>query len=91
MDWQPIGTAPHDGSVVRVKRVYEGRIVKEGEAVFDIPHPAAPMLSSLGPDPLGRYVDYVGEARAIENAKTAKRWLRPDRMYAFPTPTHWLP
>lgn len=90
-EWKPIDSAPKDGSEVYVRRVFEGRVVKEGLAVFDVPVPTAPMLESIGPDPLGRPVDYASEARWIEEAKVNKRWLNPDRGYAFPTPTEWRP
>ncbi len=89
-EWQPIETAPKDGSVVWVKRVYQRRIVAEGEAVYDIPSAAAPMLVPLGPDPLGRPVDYKREADACRRAALESQWLLPSRLYAFPDPTHWM-
>lgn len=92
-DWQDIETAPNDGSIVWVKRVYKGGIIKQGEAVFDVPHPDAPMLQPIGADPLGRLSaeDYAREDEQAKAAAVTKRWLIPDRMYAFPTPTHWRP
>lgn len=97
-EWKDIESAPKDGSKVWVKRMSptgklynKTGVVAEGWAVFDVPDARAPMLSPLGPDPLGRPVDYAGELRGIEEARVTRRWLKPDRMYAFPTPTHWLP
>lgn len=90
-EWLPIASAPKDGSVVHVRRIYNGRLVKEGEAVFDVPDKEAPMLTPLGPDPLGRPVDYAGEVAWCERAKVTGRWLNADRMHAFPEPTEWMP
>jgi hypothetical protein len=93
MDWESIEAAPKDGTKVWVKRVYQRRIVAEGWAVWGLPHEHAPMRQSLGLDPLGRLsaADYRREAEE-RNAMVAEgRWLLPDRMYAFPTPTHWKP
>lgn len=92
-DWQPIETAPHDGSVVYVRRIYEGRLVTEGEAVFALPHPHAPQLQALGPDPLNRLSaqDYAHEADHRRKLAAEPHWMLPDRMYSFPMPTHWRP
>ncbi len=92
-DWVDIDEAPHDGTVVRVRRIYEGRVVKDGLAVFDVLHAAAPMRQGLGLDPLGRLsaADYRREAADLARDVHAKHWLLPDRMYKFPTPTQYLP
>ena len=92
--WQPIATAPVDGSEVYVRRIHEGHLVKEGLAVFDVPVADAPMLQPFEADPLGRPENFVSEERAaqiIESARSTKRWMNPDRVYAFPQPTHWWP
>jgi hypothetical protein len=94
MDWQPIETIPEemlDGREVMVKRVYEGKIVKQGMAVFGVCHDSAPQRSPIGADPLGRLTlaDYVRENEASQLFAEQRKWLRPDRMYSFPTPTHW--
>lgn len=95
-EWQSIDSIPDemkDGRIVHVKRVYEGRIVKEGEAVFDLLHANAPSRHGAGIDPLGRLTaaDYAQEAAASQAWAASKKWLLPDRMFAFPTPTHYLP
>ena len=92
-EWLPIESAPQDGSVVRVKRVFKDRIVKEGDAVFGILGESAPGRSSIGADPLGRLsaADYAREASDRDGWAAEAKWLTVDRMYAFPTPTHWLP
>lgn len=92
-DWLPIESAPKDGSEVRVKRVYKGRIVKEGMAVFDHLAPSAPSRAPMDHDPLNRMspADCAREARDTAAYAAGKRWLLPGRMYAFPTPTHWHP
>ncbi len=82
-EWQDISTAPRDGSPVWVKRVYEGAVIAEGEAVFDYLHPSAP---SLHP-PAGLGVP----SRWAEELAAEKHWLRPNRMHFFPAPTHWRP
>lgn len=84
MDWLPIESAPRDGRRVWVKRVYEGRLVKEGWAVFASMAADAPMrqMADGGLDgpimPDHEYADQLG-------------WCNPDRLYRFPTPTHWAP
>ena len=88
--WQPIETLPEsmkDGRPVMVKRVYKGQLVKEGLAVFAEPHEDAPICRPIDPDPLGR-----GGEEAVDAIRTEllhRRWRNPDRMYAFPDPTHW--
>lgn len=93
MDWQPIETAPEDRLPVYVKRIYERRIVVEGEAVFAELHPHAPSRQPMGLDPLGRLsaADYAREAAQTAEWASEAKWLKPDRMFAFPTPTHWSP
>lgn len=83
-DWQDIGTAPRDGSPVWVKRVHEGRVVKEGWAVYGSLSSDAPMRqwASGGLNP---------PIAPNHEAADAERWSNPDRLYRFPTPTHWHP
>lgn len=92
--WQPIETAPMDGSEVFVRRVHNGRVVSKGWAVFATLHPDAPSLKAPAPDPLGR--PEVAAFNAEEEKRRASgawrdtpKWLLPDRMYLFPEPTHW--
>lgn len=96
MDWEAIETAPTDGSVVWVKRMSPSKpdqIVSEGWAVFGVCHADAPQRQSLGIDPLGRLssADYAREEAQTKAHADAAKWLRPGRMYSFPTPTHWSP
>lgn len=92
-DWQTIESAPKDGSNIWVKRVYENRIVAEGWAVFGVCHRDAPQRQSLGIDLLGRLdaSDYAREGANRSAYVEAPKWLKPDRMYSFPNPTHWSP
>lgn len=94
--WQPIETAPKDGRRVWVKRMSPNnpdRIVSEGWAVWGVCSPLAPQRQSLGIDPLGRLSasDYAQEAIDRENYADQAKWLKPDHLYSFPTPTHWMP
>lgn len=92
MTWRPIETAPTDGRKVWVKRMYKGQLVTEGWAVFGICHLKAPQRF-VERDPLNRLAeaDYAREAVLAREQADAPKWLKPDRMYSFPAPTHWLP
>ena len=92
-DWKSIETAPKDGTLVRLKRVYQGEVVTEGEGLFGQLRSDAPGRKPLGPDPLGRLTpaDYHREAQETQAWADEDKWVKADRMYAFPTPTHWMP
>jgi hypothetical protein len=92
-EWRDIESAPKDGTCVWVRRVYQRRLVVEGWAVFGIAHKHAPQRQPLGPDPLNRLsaADYAREAQETVAYAERPKWLRDDRMYSFPEPTHWLP
>ncbi len=99
MEWQPIENIPDewlDGRKVYVRRMSPSRpnqVVSEGWAVFGVCHHNAPQRQSLGLDPLGRLssADYAREDAARTAAANTAKWLKPDRMYSFPTPTHFAP
>ena len=82
--WKSIQTAPKDGRPVWVRRCYEGKIVKEGWAVWSINSADAPM----------RHTQDAGTPWALDAdiayADTA-RWLTEDRRFSFPNPTEWRP
>lgn len=75
--WKGIDTAPTDGTVVNVKRVYDGRIVYEGPAVW-----RSVRFSALD-DPL--------KGKEYAEAYTGTGWMYPDKDYRVPEPTHWRP
>jgi hypothetical protein len=92
--WKAIETLPSemmDGRQVHVKRVYKGSLISEGYAVYGTPVPEAPMCQPLGPDPLGRLYDAAKDMEWAEHSRITPRWMQPDRVYAFPEPTHWRP
>lgn len=93
MDWQDIETAPTDGRLVRLKRVWEGQTISDGVGRFGVIASDAPARAPLEPDLLGRLNagDYTREAQANLKWLEAGHWLTEDCMYAFPTPTHWMP
>lgn len=81
-DWQPIDTAPKDGSTITVKRVHEGRVIYEGPAAWRTVHfPALPD-------------DTLGRSRLPEDeAYDATGWMYPADVQdkRVPEPTHWKP
>lgn len=92
IDWLPIADLPEemkDGRLVNVRRVYSGRVVAVGLACFAVPVESAPMLQPSEPHPLGDYIDREAEQATIEKVRISRTWLRPDRIYRFPEPTHW--
>lgn len=90
IDWKPINSAPKDGSVLRLKRIYKGSVVSEGDGVWGILADDAPSRSPMPPDPLGRPLPAGFEMESPEYL-ARPRWLTVDRMYHFPEPTHWRP
>lgn len=75
--WQPIETAPKDEAAIKVKRVYEGRIVYEGLATWRTVH-------------FGALNDPISGVRFAEE-RDATGWMYPDQDKRVPTPTHWRP
>lgn len=92
-EWRDIATAPKDGTVIWARRVYEGRVIAEGEAEWGVAHDAAPIRQPMEADPLGRMTQaqYADEAAAMQAIAHSERWMRRGRMYAFPEPAHWRP
>ena len=82
--WQPIDTAPQDGRKLWLKRVHKGRIVKEGWGLWGVRSPAAPLRQPIP-------AQLPGEETIWPDIAYCDRptWLTEDRLYTFPTPTHW--
>lgn len=76
--WQPIDTAPKDGSILHVRRIHEGRVIYEGPAAWRTVH-----FEALPPHPLD------GDVYAPRTPLTWWAYPREDKM--VPTPTHWRP
>jgi len=84
LDWQTIETAPLDGQKVWVKRVFEGRMIKEGWAVFG-------SLASYAPQRQWANGGLYPPIAPDHQSANQRRWSNPDRLYRFPQPTHWSP
>jgi len=78
-EWQPIETAPKDGTAIRAKRVHDGRVICDGIAAWRTVH-----FGELR-DPIS------GEQFAAPEDATG--WMCPKGVAdkRFPTPTHWMP
>jgi hypothetical protein len=76
-DWQPIETAPKDGTVIRYRRIWNGREMFSGLAVW-----RTVRFSALF-DPL------TGERFADEAEEEG--WMMVDKEKRVPAPTHWMP
>ncbi len=93
MTWQTIDTAPTDGTLVKLKRVVDGRPLFEGGGFYGLLNSDAPSRQPLEPDPLRRppLMSPDEERSTRENFMGMKHWLREGGMFLFPTPTHWAP
>ena len=77
MDWQPIDTAPKDGTICRVKCVHRGSIIKDGRAYFgDLTTDYSSHGIVAGMADPGHTYDGI--------------WIDEDG-HLFPQPTHWMP
>jgi hypothetical protein len=81
-DWVDISEAPK-GVPVYVKRVYNGKIVKEGMAIFASLGPDAPMRQPVLDNGLWPPLPPDHESADREG------WCNIDRLHRFPSPTHY--
>lgn len=84
MEWQDISSAPRDGTAVWCKRVYNGCVIAEGWAVWGVNSADSPMRQFADG---GLYAPIPPDHEYADEPK----WLKPDRRYSFPAPTHWTP
>lgn len=93
MKWQPIETAPKDGTAIRYQRRCDGKVLFEGDAVYGVLSGEAPARRGVGVDPLGRLssADYEREASERAAFCAKEHWLTLDRQRLVPVPTHWMP
>ena len=81
-EWLRISRAPKDGTVVRLRRVYKGRLIAEGDGYFGnvtIYYPGGPFVSVNG---LEHADDSEETYRGV--------WVKSDGKHLFPTPTHFM-
>lgn len=81
MDWQPIATAPKDGTLCHVKRMYRRALVSEGNAYFGEVTINYPYIPSVGGAP-----EFLATSQTYRDV-----WVREGGVYLFPAPTHWSP
>jgi hypothetical protein len=86
-NWKPIQTAPQDGRRVWVRRVYEGRLVKEGFAVWSTLAEDAAARRPIYSPPFYPPLDETQADR--DRFADTWRWLLPCRQFLFPEPTEW--
>lgn len=86
MGWQPIETAPKNGTVICARRRHEGVIVWEGKAVWrSVSFPAADLATKMraaAEMPIG--------AKFVAGYATTG-WMYPDIDKRVPEPTEWSP
>lgn len=88
-EWQDISSAPLDGTLVELRRVYQGKLIAVGPGFFGPDHPSAPSRTPLEPDPLGR-PEVIDRYALVKRADVAK-WQADNGLYRFPAPTEWRP
>lgn len=75
--WQPIETAPRDGTRMRYKRVIDGQTLFHGVTAWRENVSVPPVF--------GAYGEVLWSATAISG------WMHPDWPKRTPEPTHWMP
>lgn len=91
--WKPIGTLPdemRDGREVYVRRVHDGRLVKEGLACFASAAADAPMRRPIDEPSVSFRAPFVETQAQRDVQADQRRWLKPALLHAFPEPTEWL-
>lgn len=73
MEWKDIESAPKDGSVVYVRRVHDGQIIFEGDAVWRT----------------FTFPSFINGIHGVEPADEFTGWMYPDEDKRVPTPTHY--
>jgi hypothetical protein len=80
--WEPIQTAPMDGTILMLKRVHQGKVVTQacgyyGKLSAEAPQRQWQRGNAITPD-----------GPPFENCDEP-RWCKEGGLYNFPAPTHW--
>lgn len=84
MEWRDISSAPKDGSVIETIRRYQGWEIGPARAVWGSFAADAPMRK-WGDG--GIYAPIPPDHEFADG----QYWMREDRMFRVPEPTHWRP
>lgn len=88
-EWQNIETAPKDGTDVELGFKRGRKIKSEGLGLWGIRSKAAPARKPCFCPLTGE--NFGGTAAELNADADKPAWIRTDRLYLVPTPSHWRP